>query len=153
MSKGLNLIMSKTKKITNVGAGASNPFGIKGGAGGFDLGKQMLRGKVGVKKAGDNRKAVRVPVELYNELVKSLSHGEAYTIMTDILNSFFKEFEVRGNEIVKKFEKIKTRPIKISEEAFSILKVIKFETDQSNTEIIASAIVWYLDKNKNKGKA
>lgn len=146
--------MSKTKKITNVGAGAgSNPFGIKGGAGGFDLGKQMLRGKVGIKKAGDNRKAVRVPVELYNELVGQLDHGEAYVIITDILNSFLKEFESNGNKLVKDFGVLKTRPVKISEEAFSILKVIKFETDQSNTEIIASAIVWYLDKNKNKGKA
>ncbi|EOF89082.1 TPA: hypothetical protein ACHA1K_001633 [Enterococcus faecium] len=144
--------MGKTKKVTSAGGNNSgNPFGIKSGSGGFNIGQQMLKGKAGVKSAGDKRKSVRVPIQLYNEVVARLSHGEKYPLMTEILTSFLKEFEQKGDSIIQNFNDLETRPIKISEEAFRILKVFKFETDQSNTDIIASALTWY--KEKNKGKA
>ena len=144
-------MMSKTKKVTSAGSnGSGNPFGIKSGSGGFNIGQQMLKGKAGIKSTGDKRKSVRVPVELYDEVVKDLSYGAKYSLMTEILALFLKEFETHGNSIVTDFGKLKTRPVKISEEAFKVLKVIKFETDQSNTNIIASALIWYLDKRKGK---
>lgn len=144
--------MGKTKKVTSAGVNNSgNPFGIKSGSGGFNIGQQMLKGKAGVKSAGDKRKSVRVPTQLYDEVVAQLHHGEKYPLMTEILSAFLKEFEQKGDSIIRNFEDLETRPIKISEEAFRILKVFKFETDQSNRDIIASALTWY--KEKNKGKA
>ena len=143
--------MGKTKKITNVnGNKTGNPFGIKTNSSGFNIGQQMLKGKAGVRSTADKRKSVRVPVELYASAVDDLSHGERFSLMTEILTEFFKKFEKEGEKIILEFNDLETRPIKISEEAFRILKVFKFETDQSNTNIIASALTWYLKKNKGK---
>lgn len=144
--------MGKTKKVTSAGGNNSgNPFGIKSGSGGYNIGQQMLKGKAGIRSASDKRKSVRVPTELYDEVVAKLSHGEKYPLMTEILTSFLKAFEQQGSSLIRNFSDLETRPIKISEEAFRVLKVFKFETDQSNTDIIASALIWY--KEKNKGKA
>ena len=83
--------MSKTKKVTSAGSnGSGNPFGIKkSGSGGFNIGQQMLKGKAGIKSTGDKRKSVRVPVELYDEVVKDLSYGAKYSLMTEILAFYF----------------------------------------------------------------
>lgn len=72
----------------------------------------MLKGKAGIKSTGDKRKSVRVPVELYDEVVKDLSYGAKYSLMTEILALFLKEFETHGNSIVTDFGKLKTRPVK-----------------------------------------
>lgn len=50
----------------------------------------MLKGKAGIKSTGDKRKSVRVPVELYDEVVKDLSYGAKYSLMTEILALFLK---------------------------------------------------------------
>lgn len=145
--------MGKTKKIIST-SGSSNPFGIKTGANGFNnngfnIGQQMLKGKVQVKSTKDKRKSVRVPIKLYDMVFSKLSHGKSYPLMTEILTLFSKEFEKKGTAIIGDFENLETRPIKISEEAFKILKVFKFETDESNLNIIASALAWYLENEKN----
>ena len=57
------------------------------------------------------------------------------------------EYEKKGVQVLQSSEgQLETRPIKISEETFRILKVIRFETDYTNTDIIASALKWYLHK-------
>lgn len=138
--------MGKTKKIENTGV--KNPFGIGKSNGGFNIGQSMLKNKAGIKTTGDKRKSVRVPKDLYDSLCKELEHGKAYSLMTKILTEFLKEFEKEGKSVISQFGKIDTRPVKISEEAFRVLKVIKFETDFSNTDIIASALEKYLKNNE-----
>lgn len=143
---------SKTKKVNSVGGNGANnnPFGIKSGNGGFNIGQQMLKGKAGIKSTGDKRKSVRMPVDLYSEAVSNLVHGEAYPLITEILIDFLKEFETKGESVINSYKISETRPVKISEEAYKILKVIKFETDHSNTDIMASAFTWYIEKNKGE---
>lgn len=140
---------SKTKQVVSTGSQSAtntNPFGIKN-SGGYNIGQQMLKRKAGVRSAVDKRKSVRIPVELYKEATKGLGHGERSELLATVLNDFMEEYEKKGVQVLQSSEgQLETRPIKISEETFRILKVIRFETDYTNTDIIASALKWYLHK-------
>lgn len=142
---------SKTKKVISTGGQSGtndNPFGINK-AGGFNIGQQMLKGKAGIRSAGDKRKSVRIPIKLYDEATKKLGHGERSELLANILDKFMEKYEKNGVELLRKWsseEHLETRPIKISEETFRVLKVIRFETDYTNTDIIASALRWHLNK-------
>lgn len=145
--------MGENKKIIST-SGLDDPFGVKTGTNefndnDFDIDQQILKSKVQVKSTKDKRKSVRVPIELYNKVFSKLPHGKSYSLMTEILTLFFKEFKKQGPAIIGDFKNLDARPIKISEEAFKILKFFKFETDLSNLNIIASALSWYLENEKN----
>ncbi|BAO04932.1 uncharacterized protein CBO05P1_213 [Clostridium botulinum B str. Osaka05] len=106
--------------------------------------KKILGSKVKVKSTNDNRKTVRVPKKIYNELTSHTVHSTKAQLISEVLTSFTNEYE-QNKELLKDFGELDTIPIKISNDDFKILKIIKFETDDTYTNIIASAISYYLD--------
>ncbi|HID0768176.1 TPA: hypothetical protein ACXDAZ_002706 [Clostridium botulinum] len=105
--------------------------------------KNILESKVKVKNTNDNRKTVRIPKKLYNELTSHNVYSTKSQLISEVLISFKNEYE-QNKKILKDFEELETIPIKISIDDFKILKVLKFQTDLSYTNIMASAISYYL---------
>lgn len=136
---------SKTKKIGGEKV-KGNPFGITTGGTSAGIGQSMLRGKAGVKVTSDKRKSVRMPIELYGQVMKERSYGERSELFGEIIKEFSTAYQKKGDAILKEYGKtaLETRPVKISNDIFKMLKVLNFETDYSFVDIIASALDYYL---------
>lgn len=101
----------------------------------------------------DGRKTARFPIKLFNELVKKNPDQKKGDLIQNVISEF-NDFYMKKRSLTEKskliykheFTSEETRPIKISIEEFNMLKLIKFETDYSYTDILASAIEYYLRK-------
>ncbi|HDI3019226.1 hypothetical protein HYH68_16440 [Clostridium botulinum] len=112
--------------------------------------------EVKVKETSDNRKTVRIPKKLYEQLTSNNVGIIKYHLISKVLAIFKCAYE-ENVEVLKNFGELETIPIKISTDDFKILKVLKFETDATYTNIMASAISYYLDQesggnNESKNK-
>lgn len=110
-----------------------------------------------VNQPEDGRKAVRFPIKLYNKLVKKYPDQKKGEVIQKLIIEF-NDFYMQKRTIIEKskliykhdFTSEETRPIKISIEEFNMLKLIKFETNYSYTDILASAIEYYLSLKEDK---
>lgn len=109
--------------------------------------KNILESKVKVKNTNDNRKSVRVPKKLYEQLTSNTVGIIKSHLISEILTIFKNAYE-ENIVVLKDFKELETIPIKISNDDFKILKIIKFETDATHTNIIASAISYYLNQEE-----
>lgn len=106
-----------------------------------------------VKKPIDGRKGMRFPIELYDQVIKVNPNRKKIDIISNVISEF-NELYASKKTIAEKSELIhehglkavETSPHKISFDDFEILKVVKFETNYSYTDIIASAMELYLEK-------
>ncbi|HCM90555.1 MULTISPECIES: hypothetical protein [Vagococcus] len=118
-----------------------------------NIGQTMLESKVQVKETGDKRKAVRMPTELYDDLMSSRNDwGAKGSLLTGVLDGFYTAFQREGEKLLTTNSHGETRPVKVSTADFKLLKLIKFETDMSYTDIIASAILYHNKVTKKSKK-
>lgn len=140
---------SKSKPLER-GGRSKNPFSIGTGSTNkktSNLGKSVLENTVKVKVTGDNRKAVRMPIEIYERLMSDEGWGAKKQLLSVVLLEFQKAYNDKGTAVMTESGLVETKPLKVSNEDFKVLKMIKFETDMSYTDIMYSAISYYL-KNK-----
>ncbi|KRU40056.1 hypothetical protein [Clostridium sporogenes] len=100
---------------------------------------------VKVKETNDKRKTVRTPKKMYEQLTDYNVGMIKCHLISKILTIFQCAYE-KNVEVLKDFGELETIPIKISNDDFKILKILKFETDATYTNIMASAISYYLDQ-------
>ncbi|EPY6472525.1 hypothetical protein ACWO4B_003222 [Clostridium sporogenes] len=108
------------------------------------INKDMLESQVKIKVTNDNRKAVRAPKILYERLTANNKGAIKYHLISKVLRIFKVAYKERGIEVFKNFSELETIPIKVSNDDFKILKILKFQTDETYINIIASAISYYL---------
>ena len=101
--------------------------------------------KVSVRSTKDKRKSLRVPADLYEDVMLNLKFGEKRKLFDKILQDLLEEFE-KDKRILNKEFKGNTKPVKISEKSFKIIKVLKFKSDKSNTDIAAAALMLYKER-------
>lgn len=101
----------------------------------------------------DGRKATRFPIDLYDQLITKYPSQKKGELISTVINDFNELYKskktiLEKSELICKhdFVSSETRPIKITMKDFNIIKLIKFETNYSYIDIIASAIEKYLNK-------